>query len=456
MRTAVPTETDDHLSVTFSSARAPIPGAAPMVPLQVPGSTPAATSKRPRRSLSGAVSLMVIGATLGGLAIGYQDRIRAYLGELLDQTESAPQETAASAPQAQDAPRATAEPLAVQPVVIQETTLADARPLNREAPSVAVPAAPTDATAADADTATSRTAIPPQVASAAPEGPEPALAPTEAGRTGWRSAVASDPRLPTPAARSAPARFAATPQGADAGRAAPVILARSPVTFRLTAPGLAPLTPPDDTAPLPSIVSDGPAGLVTTGPGPALSLPGARPDMRPTAIAAAAARPSVAGPPRPPATVETPDQAVLRTPASLPAPRGERNAAPLPAAAASDPGPQAMSTTFELDASAFLSADGAVAPLAPIVGAEGFAATLHGASGDRGVWLSKTLERMGLTARTASVQALQPAVSSVTFYHAEDETVARAVADQLGAELRDFSGFAPAPPPATIDVYLAD
>ena len=64
------------------------------------------------------------------------------------------------------------------------------------------------------------------------------------------------------------------------------------------------------------------------------------------------------------------------------------------------------------------------------------------------------LEAGGIAVEVAAEAAFPPTRREVRFFHAADAALAESVADELGAELRDFSSFRPAPPEGRIEVLL--
>ncbi|MEM1066540.1 MAG: hypothetical protein AAGJ74_13655 [Pseudomonadota bacterium] len=64
------------------------------------------------------------------------------------------------------------------------------------------------------------------------------------------------------------------------------------------------------------------------------------------------------------------------------------------------------------------------------------------------------IESFGFTISTAQEAGFRISENQVRFFHPEDINAAGALADAVGARVRDFTTFRPAPPPGTLEIYL--
>lgn len=69
--------------------------------------------------------------------------------------------------------------------------------------------------------------------------------------------------------------------------------------------------------------------------------------------------------------------------------------------------------------------------------------------------LTTKLKNMGLPLRPVSRVSFRISSSNVRFFHAEDSSAAQALAETVGATVRDFTDYTPSPPDGTIEVWLA-
>ncbi len=64
------------------------------------------------------------------------------------------------------------------------------------------------------------------------------------------------------------------------------------------------------------------------------------------------------------------------------------------------------------------------------------------------------IESFGFSIGTAQTAGFRISENQVRFFHPEDINAAGALADAVGARVRDFTSFRPAPPPGTLEIYL--
>lgn len=313
-------------------------------------------------------------------------------------------------------------------------------PLLRDAgPASVAPAAPiskTTATTAPATVAPVAVAQAPVVATAAP-----GLAALSASVEALPAFGQSGPRpLPVLVSRPvAPQAADAAPQGIRTGPL-PAIAA----SLGFGAPAAALLPPPARPTHIELVVARLPAAAPVAAPAPADAPPSraAAPPPRPRVGAGTASLAPLA-----PADAAAASGAALTgwaapVPGRLTAPQIPAGDAPLPT--------QALPAVFSAPEAPAAKAPAASLFPGPVV----VNAPVSVADAD----LAEAVDRLG----AAGVPVGDPSrvgftvsESNVRYFHAADAEAAAAIADTLGARLRDFTSFAPAPPAGTIEVWLA-
>lgn len=261
------------------------------------------------------------------------------------------------------------------------------------------------------------------------------------------AAVEALPALGPPAPRPLPVLLArpAPPQAADATpqgiRTGPLLASAAPFVFAAPAAALQP--PPARPGHFERVAGRRPVAAPTAPPAPA--------DALPSGAAAPPPRPRVGAGTEGLAALATADAAV--TAAALTgwaAPLPGRLAAPRIPAGDTPPAAQPLPAAYSAPE----------APVAPALAASLFPGPviLHAPESVADDALAEAVARLGAAGVPVGAPSrvdFTVAESNVRYFHTADAEAAAAVAEAIGARLRDFTSFAPAPPDGTIEVWLA-
>ncbi len=286
------------------------------------------------------------------------------------------------------------------------------------------------------------------------------------GTAGIAPETAAQPH-PAPAAIAVPATpsdLPAAPRFADSRHAAPAPIT-GPSMSQLPAPGMA-LAGGPDAAPAARSV---PSVLAEPGAAPGLALPSATDisDSR-QATPAPITGPSIAQPSAPGMVLAGgPDTApAARSVPSAPAGPGAAPGLALPSATvAAGPGavprpdvqPDLVGVTL---LAAVTGPDAPVAgqgnpPAAPVPAGPVIVNAPESVGEAELAGLVEGLAAGGFVLSGPNRVDLPISESNVRFFHSADAAAAQALAERIGARLRDFTDFSPAPPAGTIEVWLA-
>lgn len=246
--------------------------------------------------------------------------------------------------------------------------------------------------------------------------------------------------MPIPLARPSPPQAAdAAPQGLRAG---PLLASAAPLAFEAPAAALQP--PPARPTHIELVVGRRPAASPAVRPAPADALPSgaAAPPPRPQVGAGAEGLGTLAPADAAVTTAATLTGWAAPLPGRLAAPRASGGDAPLAA--------QPLPAAYSAPEAPVASAPAASLFPGPVI--------LHAPESVADAALAEVVDRLG----AAGVPVGDPSrvgftvsESNVRYFHAADAEAAAAVAEAIGARLRDFTSFAPSPPDGTIEVWLA-